>query len=96
MTERIANMMLSKTVVLTDKSDYLTEHFTDGTDIVFFDREQLEHLPETIKSLLADESGRRRIAEAGYQNALEHHTWRERAQQFLSMLPNAKEGESDS
>jgi spore maturation protein CgeB len=92
MTERIANMMLSKTVVLTDKSDYLTEHFTDGTDIVFFDLEQLERLPETIKTLLSDAPGRKMIAEAGYRNALEHHTWKVRARQFylgiVSNIPN--------
>jgi hypothetical protein len=86
MTERIANMMLCKTVVVTDKSEYLTEHFTEGTDMVIFDLEQLERLPETIKALLADEPRQRRIAEAGYRNALEHHTWKERARQFISML----------
>jgi spore maturation protein CgeB len=86
MTERIADMLLCGTVVVTDKSDYLEEHFTDGTDLVFFDLEHIERLPDQIRSLLSDEQKQRRIAEAGCKNAQENHTWNIRAQQFTGLL----------
>jgi hypothetical protein len=86
MTERIANMLLCRTVVVTDKSDYLEEHFTDGTDMVFFDLEHIELLPDRIRSLLSDEPKQRRIAEAGCKNAQENHTWSIRARQFIELL----------
>jgi glycosyltransferase involved in cell wall biosynthesis len=86
MTERIADMLLCGTVVVTDKSDYLEEHFTDGTDLVFFDLEHIERLPDQIRSLLSDEQKQRRIAEAGCKNAQENHTWNIRARQFTGLL----------
>jgi spore maturation protein CgeB len=87
MTERIADMMLCKAVVVTDKSDYLEEHFTDGTDLVFFDLEHIELLPGKIKELLSDEQKQKRIAQAGCENARKNHTWEVRAKQFIELLP---------
>lgn len=86
MTERIANMLLCRTVVVTDKSAYLEEHFCDGADMVFFDLEHLEALPDKIRRLLADGQKQTEIAEAGYEKAREGHTWRARAEQLLTLI----------
>ncbi len=86
MTERIANIMLCKTCCLSDETVYLKEHFTDGEDIVFFRRTELNELPKKIKYLLEHDEERERIAEMGYKKAMREHTWRQRAEQLLEIL----------
>lgn len=86
MTERIANAMLAGSVCVTDTTSYLKNHFTDEKDIVFFSLEDIYSLPQTIKNLLADMNTASKIAENGKENALKHHTWLNRASDFLEIL----------
>ena len=86
MTERIANIMLSGACCLSDETVYLKEHFTDGEDIVLFNRKELDDLPRKIKYLLEHDEEREKIAQAGRKKALQEHTWRKRAEQLLCML----------
>lgn len=86
MTERIANIMLCRTVVVSDKSDYLTENFQDEEDLLLFDLEHIEELPAKIRELLEDPGKTERIAENGYRKAQEQHTWKRRAEQFLEIV----------
>lgn len=81
--DRIFTAMLQKAVALTDDSKYLREQFTDGEDIVYFSLEEREHLPDIIRMLLRDEEKLMRIAEKGYRQACEKHTWRVRTQELL-------------
>lgn len=90
-TERIANMLLCKTAVVSDRSDYLAEHFTDGGDIVLFDLEHLDELGGRIRELLSDDRRRQAIAERGYQAALRDHTWKKRTEEFLALLKRVEE-----
>ena len=85
-TERIANAMLHKSVVITDKTTYLEQNFSDGEDIVMFDLGHLEKLPQRIKGLLLDEEGRAQIAERAYKKAQSEHTWEKRAEQLLQLI----------
>lgn len=85
-TERIANAMLQKSVVLTDKTTYLEEEFEDGQDIVLFDLKYMNQVPKQVKALLADIGQMEKIAERGYQRAKMHHTWDIRAKKFLKKL----------
>lgn len=86
MTERIANAMLAGSVCVTDKTSYLERNFTDGKDIVFFSLEDIYGLPQKIKNLLADMDTASEIAAKGKENALNHHTWFNRASDFLEIL----------
>ena len=86
MTERIANAMLAGSICVTDTTSYLERHFTDGKDIVFFSLEDIYSLPQKIKNLLADMNIASKIAEKGKENALKHHTWLNRASDFLEIL----------
>jgi hypothetical protein len=88
MTERIANTMMNHAVVLTDTSTYLTEHFKDGKEIVFYRLTQLDELPNKIRRLLTDDDYRESIAENGYKAAAAHDTWDNRAGEFLKILDN--------
>lgn len=85
-TERIANAMLQKSVVVTDRTTYLEKEFTDGEEILLFDLAQLAGLPDRVKALLCDDTKRERIAEKGYRKASERHTWRQRAKTLLEFV----------
>lgn len=86
MTERIANIMLSGAVCVSDETEYLRKHFVENEEIVLFELDKLEELPEKIKWLLEDEEARRKIAENAYKNASTNHTWKQRAEALLKLL----------
>ncbi|NBJ94861.1 glycosyltransferase family protein [Parablautia muri] len=90
-TERIANTMLQKSVVVTDRTSYLDKNFVDGEDIILFDLDNLKGLPDRIRDLLVHEDKRKMIAEHGYQKA-QRHTWRDRAAQILEMIEEDRIG----
>ncbi|MDE6686731.1 MAG: glycosyltransferase, partial [Lachnospiraceae bacterium] len=85
MTERIANVMLSGAVCLSDESSYLREHYTDGEEMVLFRLSELSALPRKVLGLLQDEDLRRRMAGKAYERARKEHTWRKRAEEFLAL-----------
>lgn len=85
-TERIANAMLQKAVVVTDKTTYLEDNFADGEELVLFELDRLSELPVRVKELLADEEKRSRIAQAGYEKAAAYHTWSCRAAELLDII----------
>lgn len=84
MTERVANIMLSGAVCLSDETEYLKAHFIEGEQIVCYSLKHLEELPHKIKELLEDEK-RIRIAYEGYEAANAGHTWRHRAVRLIKM-----------
>lgn len=85
MTERIANIMLSGAVCLSEETSYLKENFAEGEQIVTFKLNQLEELPGKIEQLLKDDSWQR-IAHNGYESASREHTWEKRASQLLEII----------
>lgn len=85
MTERIANIMLSGAVCLSDETVYLRKHFAEDEEIVLFELDRLNELPAKIERLLEDEEYRRGIAGRAYENASAHHTWRQRAEELLRL-----------
>jgi hypothetical protein len=86
MTERIANSMLNHALCLTDTTDYLEKHFTDGEDIVLFRLDRLGELPDKVRGLLGDAALVDRITENAYANASANHRWCNRARDFVAML----------
>ena len=86
MTERIANMMLARTVVLSDTSTYLEQHFVKGEELVLFDLTKPEELCVAIRQLLKDPERLLEIAQKGYEAALDRHTWQQRAMEFLRLV----------
>lgn len=90
-TERIANAMLQKSVVVTDRTTYLEKNFVNGKDMLMFDLRKLQELPGQIKELLDDEEKRKRIAENGYRKASQQHTWQHRAGTILQFVEEDRE-----
>lgn len=91
-TERIANAMLAQSVVLTDSSAFLKEQFRDGEEIVFFELERLQELPEKVRELLRDKKWQKSITTRAYERALQEHTWDVRAKEFLNIIEKVRKG----
>lgn len=92
-TERIAGSMLCGSVVCTDRSRYLAEHFQDGEELLLYDLEHLTCLPERIRGILADEEKRKRMAELAYTKAAAEHTWKQRATELTEWLDRMSRSE---
>lgn len=86
MTERIANILFSGAVCLSDETRYLKEHFQVGDEIVLYRLEELEKLPEIIRGLLQDEKERNRIAWNGYQRAKRELGWDQKAMELIKLV----------
>lgn len=84
--DRIFNSQLNGAMCVSDDSIYLREVFTDGKDILFFEQNGTEKIPEMVKKLLADEEKMQRMAEAGYETAANGHTWANYAQKLLDFV----------
>jgi hypothetical protein len=75
--ERVYIAMLNGAVCFTDRSGYLMERFTHGSNIVFFDHYELDVLCDNIKFILNNPAE----AEAIIKNAAKsvvHETWSDR------------------
>ena len=84
--ERIATAMLSGTVSVTDSSSYIEEHFQNGRELVLYDLQNLNVLPEKINWLLSHEDEAEKIAKAGEKSAQNSLTWQCRAEEMLSNM----------
>lgn len=84
--ERIAAAMLSGAVAVTDVSDYLEEEFCDGKDLIFYDLNSLEEVPDKIKQLLADTERSKQIAATGKRLIEKKHTWKHRVKVMAEQI----------
>lgn len=84
--ERNIAAMLAGAVSLTDSSTYIEEQFQDGEDLVLYSLKQMDQIPAIIRSILKDEEKAAAIAEAGYQKALQQHTWQHRVGEMLQII----------
>ena len=73
--DRIFNTLLQHSLPLTDSSRWLAEHFTDGKDIVLYDLDHLERLPEIVPGLLADSLRAEEMIQRGYEKVSREYTW---------------------
>lgn len=88
-TERIADSMLAGAVVVSDKSTQLEEYY--GEEVVLFDLNHLEELPQKIKDLLEQPEKRIEIAQKAKEKALKCATWDNRAAELLGLIEKESE-----
>ncbi len=81
--DRIYSSMLNGAVCVTDKSQYLTEHFTDGDMLRYYDLKQLSELPTIVTGLLESPDTMQQIANRARTYAKEHLTWKQYAEQLI-------------
>ncbi len=84
--ERILAAMACGALVVAEDNPYMREHFTDGTHIAYYRFNQLDQVNALINGYLADESKRRKVALAGREQVMHHHTWDHRAAGLLKEL----------
>lgn len=89
MTERIANIMLSGAVCLTEETEYLREHLQE--ELVCFSLDKLEELPARIRNLLEHPKMREKIAANAYKRALAEYTWERRAEELIALSERTAE-----
>lgn len=85
-TERMANIMLCKTVLATDDTEYLRGRFEHGRDLLIFHIDAIEQLPAMLKEYLNNPKELKAIADSGYEKAKKYHTWDRRAEVFLTEI----------
>lgn len=78
MTERVADIMLGGAVCISDTTTYLRDNFNDN-EIVLFDIGKPQQLVQNVKKILENDALRHDIALAGYNKAVNFHTWHNRA-----------------
>ena len=85
-TERMANIMLCKTALVTDDTTYLHGRYTPDEDLIVFHLDELEKLPEKLKRYLEDDRQRQEIAENGWKKACQYETWDVRVREMERTL----------
>jgi len=88
MTERLSNIMLNKSVVVSDESTYLNEHYKNDEDIISFNltEKEIKALPDRIKALLADENKLYAMAENAFKKASKLETWQHRTDEIIKII----------
>lgn len=85
-TERIASSMLSRALVLTDRTDTSQMGFRDGTECIMYSLSEIHALPNIIRDILADSERLNNIVDNAYDSAIKYHTWNNRMRQLISIL----------
>lgn len=80
--DRVFNSMLNGAVCFTDWSRYLSEELSDGKDVMFYELDQLQELPERIRALLGDRERWEEIRRRAFRRAVKYHTWGDRARRI--------------
>jgi spore maturation protein CgeB len=84
--ERLLASMACGAISLARQTAYLSQHFTDGKDILFYNGQDMEALDKTVEVLLKDDSKRQLIAKKGHDIVMHHHTWDHRAANLIREL----------
>lgn len=84
MTERVANIMLSGAICLSDESIYLRE--LEGQNLIsLFSLEHLGEIPEILSRLLTNHDLRDKMACKAYLKAKDDFSWNARARELIQL-----------
>ena len=81
--DRVYNAMLAKSICITDTSKYMEEFFADKRDLVLYDLDDMEIIPEIITYYEEHPEEATKIANRGYSSVIKNHTWENRAIELL-------------
>jgi spore maturation protein CgeB len=84
--ERILSGLMAGAAVITDENPYMKENFADQTHIGFYRFNHWDHVNSIVNDWLANEDKRKKIAIAGREQVLHHHTWDQRVGTLLKEL----------
>ena len=77
-SEKNFDSMLNGALCVSDRSEYLDEHYTDGYNIIFFDLNNPSQMAADVKWLLSNPEAAAKIAQRGYETARENDDWNNR------------------
>lgn len=80
--DRVFNSMLNGAICFTDWSAYMEEILQDGRDVSFYELDELQRLPEQMRSLLNDREQWEYRQGQAFETAYRDHTWAERAERI--------------
>lgn len=81
--DRIFNGMLAHAAVVSDRSEFVEEHFTDKEELRLFGLQETADLPNIVGQLLDDTDYAQAIADRGCESALAGHQWVHRFAELL-------------
>jgi glycosyltransferase involved in cell wall biosynthesis len=81
---RVFETMGTKTMLITNNTENLTNFFTDMEDIVIYNNDN--ELYDKLNYLRNNESEIYRIAENGYNNVIKNHTYNNRADRLIQII----------
>lgn len=84
--DRIFNILLQGSLPLTDKSKWLEDNFTDNENIVFYDLNELDSIPEIIKNYLDNPEKSKEIIKNGFNEVADKYTWTQITEQILACI----------
>lgn len=87
--ERPFKLLAMGSCVVSDPNPMLMTRFTDGEHLRF--AEDPSNMVEIVRRLLADPSERARLAGAGKEHVLRHHTYDSRVERLLQVMHNRPE-----
>jgi hypothetical protein len=81
---RVFETLGTKTCLLTSEVENLKTFFTDMVDVVMY--KNREELIEKVEFLKSNEEFIYKIAESGYNKVIKHHTYDNRATEFIEII----------
>lgn len=84
--ERVFTALMNECVCLSDKNLFFKECFVDKQEIVYYDLNHLEQLPEIINSILQDSKSAQRIAEQGREKVKDEYGFPNLTKKILNMM----------
>lgn len=88
--DRVINAMLAGAVCVTDNSRYLEENFTEGQDYMSFSLNELQNLPDKIKSILTNKEKALNMIQQANDKVKKSHLWEERADKVIKQIEKTK------
>lgn len=88
--DRIPTAMLNGAVSVTDDSRYIKQYFQNNKDLLVYQLDNLQRLPEIVCSYLEDEERLYDIARAGERKAAELCTWQRRTGELIKIMESEK------
>ena len=84
--DRVFNSILNGAVCVTDPSCYLEEELHEGEGVCYVALQDMDALPEKVKDLLQNDSGRNEIVQRGRAIVEQKHTWAQRAKTLAAWI----------
>lgn len=84
--DRVFNSILNGAVCVTDPSCYLEEELHEGEGVCYVALQDMDALPEKVKDLLQNDSGRNEIVRRGRAIVEQKHTWAQRTKTLAAWI----------